>query len=446
MFYTDTVTKSFLTYGASSGRLERVERLLGIGDADPYTAYQDPTYNGFYFRILETSDYSNGLDYDYYPMGLFLASDDPDSAVSYLRRKGEYYRAAMIEEFRDGFQKVVREMPWYFVSVSGLADIWKVNPANSWKGKDKKITFTTLEDISLKMTYLMDLYRKAVFDSKWMRYVLPENQRMFAMELNVAEVRTIQRPNFGPTSVNPITGRRNTSIFNTGTFLTFRFEQCTFDLFNDSPKYLDTLSRSPGELATNNMTVITPVISERNSYGLLGGLLKDTQYGLNRGQIEAQRNFFKNQSQLENGAERSGILNGLLNYIQAVSRENVGPGNLAREGKETLLEVAAPVYQQVLSVLQGAAQNTGASMGLISENLGNIELTGADVELLKNIIGDVYPGELGSEATENPPVPSSANLSGAGTSATENPPTPGRISFTEGGVRLVRNTIGNNYN
>ena len=85
-------------------------------------------------------------------------------------------------------------------------------------------------------------------------------------------------------------------------------------------------------------------------------------------------------------------------------------------------------------------------MGLISENLGNIERTGADVELLKNIIGDVYPGELGSEATENPPVPSSANLSGAGTSATENPPTPGRISFTEGGVRLVRNTIGNNYN
>jgi hypothetical protein len=446
MFYTDTVTKTFLTYGNNLGRAERAARLLGIEDTNPYTAYQDPTYNGFYFRILESGDYSNGLDYDYYPMGLFLPTDDPDSAASYLRRKGEYYRASMIEEFREGFQKVVNEMPWYFVSVSGLADVWKINPGNSWKGKDKKITFTTLEDVSLKMTYLMDLYRKAVFDSKWMRYVLPENQRMFAMELNVSEVRTLQRPNFGPTAVNPITGRRNTSIFNTGTFLTFRFEQCTFDLFNDSPKYLETLTRSPGEMATNNMSVITPVITEKNSYGLLGGLLKDTPYARNRGQIEAQRNFFKNQSQLENAAERSGIINGLLNYIQAVSRENVGPGNLSREAKEIFLQAASPVYQQVLGILQGAATNSGVNMGLIAEDLGNIELTGQDIRLLREIIGDVYPGENGSEATSTPPTPSTVSLDSNSLPATELPPVPSRISFTEGGVQLVRNNIGNNYN
>lgn len=299
MIYADSITKNFFSYGQPRNPTPGSEIL----------EYQDPTYLGFQWRILSTQDLTRGSDMDYFPQGLFLPDEDTDSAVSYFVRTNQLARANMIREFKKGFIALLKEAPWYFTKVTGLADIWKITPGNSYRGKEKKLTIETEEAIDLKITYLMDLYRKAVFDPGWMRYALPENQRMFTMELVVAEIRPMQvslssynsmlssspyDPGFVLSDINGLFGNALSqdgrgsgatpeqngirAPWSTTTFLSFKFEQCTFDVFGSSPNYLESVGKTPDTKAVNNIVINTPFISEVNTYGLLGAVLKESYY------------------------------------------------------------------------------------------------------------------------------------------------------------------------
>lgn len=306
MKYADSITKKFLTYAQP--------RTNPPGNT--MLDWQDPTYLGFQWRILNTQDFSRGdggYDLDYFPQGLFLPDNDTDSAVSYFIRTNQLARAQMIQKFKKEFLDLLQNAPWYFTKVTGLADIWKILPGNSFRGKDKKLTIETEEAIDLKITYLMDLYRKAVFDPAWMRYALPENQRMFAMELVVAEIRPMhtslsnwkslvnnpgtktgfvlndidglfgnaQRTRNGgedETAGNTNEENSTKAPWTTATFLSFRFEQCTFDVFGTSPNFLETVTKVPDTKAINTIVINTPYISEVNTYGLLGAILKESYY------------------------------------------------------------------------------------------------------------------------------------------------------------------------
>ena len=100
----------------------------------------------------------------------------------------------MLREFVMGIKKLSEEMPWYWVKVSGLEAVWQIKKGDSFRGKELKISFELLESIDLKITYLLDLYRKATFDSVYMRWMLPSNLRTFEMDLVITEIRTMQRP------------------------------------------------------------------------------------------------------------------------------------------------------------------------------------------------------------------------------------------------------------
>lgn len=311
--------------------------------------YEDPTYLGFYFRISTSStkpaDAKSGVieaAYDYYTDGLFRAADDPNSAIYYLKSRGEGKRAEMLTEFVDKFTTLINNSPWYLTSVSGVGDLWKFDPAVNFRGKEKKITFETLESIDLKITYLLDLYRKASFDTQYMRYMLPENLRFFSCELTVAEIRNIQTVISEPLGGDPIdetltrrysdktldaaaaslglpiTGREIKAAFSGGdgakgawndakkslrdkllgsqssdsnkfpltlssfneiaTFLTFELSSCEFSIYDEAPKFLDALKNTAEGEAVNSFSIKVNHISEKNTYGLLGAIIKDTQY------------------------------------------------------------------------------------------------------------------------------------------------------------------------
>lgn len=191
MRYTDSQSYNFLQYGSPGWRNSYFNNPPG-----KYVDYQDPTYIGFYLRFYGLGEKQTGptVDLDTWPGGLFYDETHPDGAIYYLKNIGEYTRAEMLKEFVRGIKEVSEKMPWYFTKISGLEEIWKVKPDNSYRGKDKKIVIETLESIDLKITYLMDLYRKATFDTVNMRWMLPENLRVFVMDLVITEIRSMQRP------------------------------------------------------------------------------------------------------------------------------------------------------------------------------------------------------------------------------------------------------------
>jgi len=297
MFYTDSISKAFLT--GRGGSIPGWE----FAPVDRWNAYEDPTYMGFYFRFLPYT-VTDGNDLDYFPQGLFLGAsgytpplpqtgnpapetqEHPDSAVSYLVRRGEHYRADMMREFRDGMIQIATQCPWVFEKVTGMNELWKFDPKIPFRGKEKKLVFDCTESINGRMTYLIDLYRKAAFDTAYMRHMLPDNQRYFSMELTVTEIRNMQQQ----FSFDPFIPKSSID-FETVTFLNFRLDFCEFDFFGESPAYLDTLMTYAGENAKLKIPIKVGRIKEVNRYGLLDAVLSDTFGISSRGKEQSRSSF-----------------------------------------------------------------------------------------------------------------------------------------------------------
>lgn len=333
MNYTDSITKKFLT---GSGQFGPTVDKESIG-LTRWTNYDDPIYMGFYFKFnpYTIADPDN-QDLDYLPQGLFLGAKDfryassgpegqinednnhPDSAVNFLARRGEYYRSSMMKEFRDGMMEVSEKTPWVFEKVTGLADLWKIDPKNPWRTKDKKIVLECNEGIGMKMTYLIDLYRKASYDYAYMRYMLPETQRYFSMYLYVMEIRTMM--NRG-------------ALWNPG-FLRFKLDYCEFDFFSEAPGYLDNLARYAGEGSNIKMTIKVGKVTEINQYNVMGAILQDTDFGVYYRGKENARNNFSSDTSVE-GATGEKLTSPVTDYI-AITNTDYQSGYAQKEANSGL--------------------------------------------------------------------------------------------------------------
>jgi hypothetical protein len=290
--YADSVTKSFLEAGSYA--------------YTQFDDYQDPTYLGFQIKIEPSLNVEG--DMDDLPHGLFTLNNlkDPYSCYNYLMNRGETKRAEYILLFEAGFKKLVDEYPWYFIKVSGLADSWKIDTKNNFRGKEKKIVIETLESIDMRVTYLLDLYRKAVFDAAYMRWAVPDHMRYFKMKVIVSEIRPMKLGSVGTESggAGVFNGYRSeegtnfketvsamiseqeangqfglwdtTAPWSAGTFIEFSYEECELDVFNEAPTFLESVGNKPEAEATNKITILTHVINEKNVYGLLGAIINDT--------------------------------------------------------------------------------------------------------------------------------------------------------------------------
>ena len=174
-----------------------------IGGFDSNTgAYSDPTYMGFRVLFQTASNMSESelhYDYDSLPQGLLLNPKNAYSTQNYFYRLRDTKDQLYINRFREGLFKIDKDMPWYIQSITGLDEIYKIDPENNYRAKDKTITLTFLEDVKLQMTYLFDLYRKSIWDAKYMRWKVPENMRKFGMEVYLIDIRNFQ-------SFNPVAG------------------------------------------------------------------------------------------------------------------------------------------------------------------------------------------------------------------------------------------------
>jgi hypothetical protein len=405
---TDSITKNFLNgngqfnpspfknINLDIGFSEDGRPTFGVsGGVDKWIANEDPTYLGFWVYLqpeLAVSAANDNYNRDYLPQGLLIPDNistseqaqqqQADSIVGYLRRRNEHYRAKMMEEFQNGFIKIFKKAPWMIQKISGVDALWKINPANNFRGKDVVITFECLESIDLKMTYLLDLYRKSVWDATYHRWAVPDCQRYFMMDIVIAEIRTMQRPGLlGP--------------FSLGTFHTFKCEYCEIDPFSEEPGYLATVNRyTEGTPATVKFKVKVGAVREVNKYGLLGAVLQDTKYAFERGKSSRDSSF-----------EGSKVLRGFQDYFTALGGAQYlvnAAENIAKNLKNKILlgNVYGFSLSNAINALQSAINNPEAAARNLFSNAGvaspiadalssNIQLTGPEIELVQDTIGSI---------------------------------------------------------
>lgn len=155
---------------------------------NPYLLYQDPTWFGFKLLFFFNQPDGKLLSYK---------DDIPNTAYNYLNSIGDIARAKYLKKFVSHLENINQTTPWFFQSVEGLADAWKRGFHEEefipLIPSDRRISIECLESIDLRMSALMDLYRKACFDWNYRREIVPWNLRTFTVYIYVYEIRTINR-------------------------------------------------------------------------------------------------------------------------------------------------------------------------------------------------------------------------------------------------------------
>lgn len=215
--------KSLISDPGKSASAIRDKYLNGfLGDTTQFTPsvfprlFDEPTYLTFkiefntdtlrnIFSISELM--GGGFSYDYLPEPLLsgekvnastIENDKPItkgfetySTESYLRYTlGETKRADMLRQLIDEINDIQNNYPYYFTSISGLDALAKVDPKKGIRLPDNtKITIKCMEGLDLKITQLMQLYRKIAWDDVYQRWILPDMMRFFNLKIYISEMR-----------------------------------------------------------------------------------------------------------------------------------------------------------------------------------------------------------------------------------------------------------------
>jgi hypothetical protein len=194
------------------------------GGGNGVTAFDDPTYLGFTLMFDRTSPLFNGATIgDTQPSNSQIGSQESptqgggqvninptaqpttsvssstplgESAVAYLEAIGEKNRAMYLRSFVQGLFEINEKRPYYWQTIEGLAEAWEktFNMIDPYMGTPigetgEGITIGCLEAIDLKMSALFSLYKLAVYDVTYKRFVLPRNLMNFDVYVYVQEIR-----------------------------------------------------------------------------------------------------------------------------------------------------------------------------------------------------------------------------------------------------------------
>lgn len=102
---------------------------------------------------------------------------------------GDHGRAQILHNFKMALKDIEKNFPFYFTSISGIDSLAKVVPEQGIRLKDCKIELECLEGLDLKITQLLQMYRKIVWDDVYQRWILPDMMRYFGMRIYISEMR-----------------------------------------------------------------------------------------------------------------------------------------------------------------------------------------------------------------------------------------------------------------
>ena len=181
------------------------------------------------------------------------------SAVAYLAKIGEANRVEYLKAFIQGIQEINQTRPYYFQTIAGLLEAYQkstafsVDPYTGSTGEEG-ITIGCLEAIDLKMTALFTLYRMAVYDFRYKRFIVPKNLLKFDVYVYVNEIRKFKTVRNWLQSLNQSLPKDETKkLTNENTSqVTFKFTGCEWDPAA-SGNVFEGVTNIGGEIATTQI-------------------------------------------------------------------------------------------------------------------------------------------------------------------------------------------------
>lgn len=225
------------------------------------TDIDDPTYLGFTLIFDVTSPLFNGaIGGTGAPSNTVESSQ---SAIGYLEKIGESNRAGYLRAFIQGIRSINADRPYYWQTIAGIDDAWKslasMGPDPYVGSKDGEgIAIACLEAVDLKITALFNLYKMAVYDSAYKRFVLPRNLMYFDVDVKVGEIRQFKKTInlLALVSGGSFLNRANTAaadvVGDNASFVKFRFSDCVW-IPEESGKVFDSISNAGGEVASTSI-------------------------------------------------------------------------------------------------------------------------------------------------------------------------------------------------
>jgi hypothetical protein len=343
-----------------------------LRSANGVTDLDDPTYLGFSLSFDITSPLFN----DGFPANPddTLYSGSP-SASAYLSVLGEQTRAAYLKAFIQGLLKINSERPYYWQSIDGLSDAWTKNTelGDPYVGtKDTEgITIGCLEAIDLKLTALFSLYRMAVYDAKYRRYIVPNNLLRFNVTINVQEIRKFKTVRNWLNALNLSTKRQYTlDYINENTSqVSFTLTDCMW-IPGESGKVFDNVSNSEINVSSTSIKFSYSNIVESSQFSGYDGKLDQKSKLIDPPQAKLGdkiKNFAKDQlANQANGAINKG-LRAANSFLQGLTLGNV------YGGRNTLFGAISNPQALINAAIGAAVQEEttfGNSFGFrVGENL-----------------------------------------------------------------------------
>jgi len=379
----------------------------GTGDGDFLKLFQDPTTLGFKMFFMNIADNINSsksnIEFGFNAAnetpnsstqwiqgsntgittntittinstGLFGDVNNSNSALSYLKSIGDNARFNMLLDFKSLLSKLNTEYPWYFQSIDGLNEAWNRDfMVTKFK---KEITVNCLESVDLRITALMDLYRKVAFDWQNRRAILPDNLRKFDLSIKVYDVRNFQK-NPGK-YLNQDKRNENKNLQNTEFLgedysvtnqVTFNLSHCEF-IPNESGNMFSNISNSTYEQASQIIKISYENIQEDNIYRSLLALNNSSHYYV--------RDYLRKELDILAGNNTAGN-NTFKNFVppSIEGANNPNFGQRIQESANELLDSVNPINlnAELDNIYDDIRQNISAeAANLIRNRLNSLYL------------------------------------------------------------------------
>lgn len=315
-------------------------------------------------------------------------------------------RLLALSNFKTALLDLNKNTPWFFQGLQGIDRVMSTyTPDNPYAGgDDAKISISCLESINLRVSGLMHLYRKAVFDEEKWNWILPENLRKFSFTVYVTEVRKIKNMSnisLGgvpkkisletikgfPGNLKPSLGVTNSNDGISGSaarpFFMFKFGQCEFDLTSGSTPFGD-LTKNPEEQARQQIDIKYEII-ERLEARVLNGIVEDTFP--NGFSPAPDSEDYKADGILDFLGDKlkdklEGLKDRLESDINLLAKEKMQ--ELKQAGRDAVRNNTPNfenIYRDALRATEDAVDNIGAN---IAENVFNVDTTATVGEALSN--------------------------------------------------------------
>ena len=394
------------------------QRIPSNSDKNPETGFEDPTYLGFKLKFSRFSypNYENRLNDN----SLFTPKEEEtEGAERYLESIGMDKRAAMIKNFTKTMIALTERTPWYIQSVEGVAALWKIDKSEDgfdpYRGKELELTFNCLESIDLRMTAVADLYRKASFDAKYMREILPENLREFRCELQIAEFRKFHTLINRVSKISTVQNSENANnsqvhddssgghddnlsfLDNYISVISFDLRDCEFDFEDSFPE--DTFSLSGDyTMAKQKFKIkVGKVYKERNQYTLLETILADDY---NSGESSIVRGEVKtgqiDESKLNDDEKASQFLS--YNKVD----QNAPSTKKLDSNKKSELQRR---LERGLQTVENRGRDEISRLTQEAKNLVNAKVFDNKIaDFIRGFLDQIRAGELGESFKGNPEI------------------------------------------